>query len=67
MADKRGRQQRILELLAHNRIQSHEQLQDLLLAEDMACSQTTLSRDLRELGVVPRLCWVQEAPLRTKT
>jgi len=52
MADKPGRQQRILELLAHNRIQSQEQLQDLLLAEDLACSQTTLSRDLRELGVV---------------
>ena len=52
MADKRGRQQRILELLHHNRIESQEQLQELLLIEDLACSQTTLSRDLQELGIV---------------
>lgn len=52
MAGKRGRQQRIVELLAHNRIESQEQIQGLLLAEDLACSQTTLSRDLQELGVV---------------
>jgi len=52
VAGKRGRQQRIVELLAHNRIESQEQLQGLLLVESLACSQTTLSRDLRELGVV---------------
>jgi len=52
VAGKRGRQQRIVELLAHNRIESQEQIQGLLLAEDLACSQTTLSRDLQELGVV---------------
>ncbi len=52
MAGKRARQQRIVELLVHNRIESQEQLQALLLAEDLACSQTTLSRDLQELGVI---------------
>jgi transcriptional regulator of arginine metabolism len=52
VARKRERQQRIVELLAHNRIESQEQLQGLLLVEDLACSQTTLSRDLRDLGVV---------------
>lgn len=52
MATKGARQQRILELLTHNRIDSQEQLQDLLLAEGLSCSQTTLSRDLRELGIV---------------
>jgi len=52
VAGKRARQQRIVELLAHNRIESQEQLQALLLAEDLACSQTTLSRDLQELGVI---------------
>ena len=52
MAGKRERQQRIVELIAHNRIESQEQLQELLLAEDLACSQTTLSRDLQELGVI---------------
>jgi len=52
VAGKRARQQRIVELLAHNHIESQEQLQALLLAEDLACSQTTLSRDLQELGVI---------------
>jgi len=52
VAGKTERQQRIVELLAHNRIESQEQLQGLLLVEDLACSQTTLSRDLRDLGVV---------------
>jgi len=52
VAGKRGRQQRIVELLTHNRIESQEQLQELLRAEDLACSQTTLSRDLHELGVI---------------
>jgi len=52
VAGKRARQQRIVELLAHNRIENQEQLQGLLLAEELACSQTTLSRDLQELGVV---------------
>jgi len=52
VAGKRERQRRIVELLAHNRIENQEQLQGLLLVEDLACSQTTLSRDLRDLGVV---------------
>jgi len=52
VAGKRARQQRIVELLAHNQIESQDQLQGLLLAEDLTCSQTTLSRDLQELGVV---------------
>jgi len=52
MAGKAERQQRIRELVERNQIDSQEQLQDLLLAEDLACSQTTLSRDLRELGLV---------------
>jgi len=52
VAGKRARQQRIVELLSHNRIESQEQLQALLLAEDLTCSQTTLSRDLQDLGVI---------------
>jgi transcriptional regulator of arginine metabolism len=52
VAGKRGRQQRIVEILAHNQIENQEQIQQLLLAEGLICSQTTLSRDLRELGVV---------------
>ena len=52
MAGKRARQQRIVGILAHNQIENQEQIQQLLLAEGLVCSQTTLSRDLRELGVV---------------
>ncbi|HEY5624703.1 MAG TPA: arginine repressor [Gammaproteobacteria bacterium] len=52
MAGKRERQQRIVEILAHNQIENQEQIQQLLLAEGLVCSQTTLSRDLRELGVI---------------
>lgn len=49
---KRERQQRIVELIARNRVVSHEDLLDLLLAEGITTTQSTLSRDLRELGVV---------------
>ena len=52
MNGKRQRQQRILEVLARNRIDNQEQLQDLLLAEGQSSTQSTLSRDLRELGIV---------------
>jgi len=51
MAGKAERQRRILELIERNQIESQDQLQELLRVEDLVCSQTTLSRDLRELGV----------------
>ena len=52
MSAKRERQQRVLDLIARNRIASQEELQDLLEAEGVATAQSTLSRDLREVGVV---------------
>lgn len=52
MVSKRERQQRILEIVARNQVESHEILLDLLLAEGLSTTQSTLSRDLRELGVV---------------
>jgi transcriptional regulator of arginine metabolism len=52
VAPKRERQQRILEIVARNSVDSHEVLLDLLLAEGVPTTQSTLSRDLRELGVV---------------
>ncbi len=52
MRPKRERQQRILELISRNRVGSHEDLLDLLLAEGISTTQSTLSRDLREIGVV---------------
>jgi len=48
---KAARQQRILELIARNRVESQEQLLDLLQAEGVECAQSTVSRDLRELGL----------------
>jgi len=52
MASRKERQRRILEIVAHNQVDSQEQLQALLLADGLECSQTTLSRDLRHLGLV---------------
>lgn len=52
MISKRERQQRILEIVARNQVESHDILLDLLLAEGVTTTQSTLSRDLRELGVV---------------
>jgi transcriptional regulator of arginine metabolism len=49
---KRERQQRIAELIARNRVGSHDELLDLLIAEGISTTQSTLSRDLREIGVV---------------
>lgn len=50
-SEKRRRQERVRELLAHNQVRSQEQLLALLLAESIETTQATLSRDLRELGV----------------
>lgn len=50
--DKRERQNRILDVLQRNRIDSQEQLLDLLAAEEVVTAQSTLSRDLREMAVV---------------
>ncbi len=52
MASRAERRRRILEIVAHNQIDSQEQLQALLAADGLECSQTTLSRDLRHLGLV---------------
>lgn len=52
MSDKRDRHDRIVDVLARNAIRSQDELLDLLLAEGVRVTQSTLSRDLRELGVV---------------
>lgn len=49
---KHERQQIVLEVLGRNRIDSQDQFVDLLAAEGVRMTQSTLSRDLRELGVV---------------
>jgi transcriptional regulator of arginine metabolism len=46
---KAQRQAAILKLIRHQRVQSQEQLRELLHAEGMDVTQATLSRDIREL------------------
>ncbi|MCA9290006.1 MAG: hypothetical protein KDA25_02695, partial [Phycisphaerales bacterium] len=52
MTSRDARRRRIVELVGRNRIDSQEQLLDLLAAESITTTQATLSRDLRSLGVV---------------
>jgi transcriptional regulator of arginine metabolism len=49
---KAQRQAQIVELIQRNRIDSQDQLLDLIEAEGLNTTQSTLSRDLRELGVI---------------
>jgi transcriptional regulator of arginine metabolism len=52
MASKRERQQAIVRLIGSSQISSQEDLKRLLAAEGFVVTQATLSRDLRDLGVV---------------
>jgi transcriptional regulator of arginine metabolism len=52
MTKKRDRQGAVLRLIAGHRIASQEDLRRLLAAEGWDVTQATLSRDLRDLGVV---------------
>jgi transcriptional regulator of arginine metabolism len=49
---KRARQQRIVELLTTEQVRSQTELAELLLADGLAVTQATLSRDLVELDAV---------------
>jgi transcriptional regulator of arginine metabolism len=51
MANKAERHSLILELIGAHDVGSQEDLRRLLARRDMAVTQATLSRDLRELGV----------------
>lgn len=51
MSMKARRRNRVLEMIAEQAIHSQEQLQQLLEQEGIVATQTTLSRDLSELGV----------------
>jgi transcriptional regulator of arginine metabolism len=50
--DKRTRHSTILELIARHEIASQEKLKNLLAERGWDVAQATLSRDLREMGVV---------------
>jgi len=52
LSGKSRRQQHILDLLSRNQVESQDELMDLLLAEGVRTTQSTLSRDLREMGVL---------------
>ena len=52
MRSKQARQTRIRELLQEETIETHEKLGAALLRQGIEVSQSTLSKDLRELGVV---------------
>jgi len=49
---KKGRQGRILEIVRKHRVQSQEELSAYLGQEGISATQSTLSRDIRELGLV---------------
>src|SRR6185312_1642423 len=52
MNKKQDRQNTILQLIQRHHVASQEELKQLLATEGWAVTQATLSRDLRDLGVV---------------
>lgn len=52
MADKQRRRASIRRILSNQEVSSQEQLSELLLAEGVACTQATLSRDLQDMGIL---------------
>jgi transcriptional regulator of arginine metabolism len=52
MISKKARQGRILEAIRNRPVRSQEELSSLLRQEDIDVTQATLSRDVRELGLV---------------
>ena len=52
MSNKNDRQQAILQLISSHQVSSQEELKTLLAARGLNVTQATLSRDLRDLGVV---------------
>ena len=52
MRNKQGRQARIRDLLHEEAVDTHEKLAAVLHQQGIEVSQSTLSKDLRELGVV---------------
>ncbi len=51
VADKTRRQGLIRRLLTEHEVSSQEQLAELMLAAGVRCTQATLSRDLRDMGI----------------
>ena len=49
---KRNRHSRILRIITENPVQTQEQLTEILMNEGFAVTQATVSRDIKELGLV---------------
>lgn len=49
------RQQLILELLSNQEVRTQKELMELLAARGMECTQSTISRDIRALGLVKQI------------
>ena len=49
---KNSRQQKIIELIKTNNIDRQEELQELLKSHGFNVTQATVSRDIRELGII---------------
>ena len=68
MGSKRDRQNSILELVRQNRIESQHVLADTLHRNGVEVSQSTLSRDIQELGLVKAgNAYVAERPEARRT
>jgi transcriptional regulator of arginine metabolism len=52
MISKKARQDRIIEIIRKGNVASQEELSELLEKEAITVTQSTLSRDIRELGAV---------------
>ena len=52
MISKKARQAKILEIIRSYRVESQERLSELLRKDGADVAQTTVSRDIRELGLV---------------
>src|SRR5690242_11311736 len=52
MSNKRDRQRAIVQLIGSRSVSSQEELKQLLATQGLVVTQATLSRDLRDLGVV---------------
>ena len=52
MISKRARQERIIAIIRRQPVASQEELSEILAHEAVTVTQSTLSRDIRELGVV---------------
>ena len=52
MITKKARQGRILEIVRKSSVRSQEELSSILNGENIPVTQSTLSRDIRELGLI---------------